>query len=216
MLRATEPGYSPLLSKFMLGATALPMPFEPDLRTTLEAMLFVGGKPLTVKRLQEVFHGVEHEQIVQTMEELSAIYHRQRRPYEVRRAGAGWQLTLRPRFAGIVQRLEPQGRPVRLSQAAVELLALVAYKQPVTSIEIEAIRGADSAAILRQLRRRNLIQAVGRATSGSRAVQYGTTRRFLRLFGLPSLEDLPRVEELERGMSDVPMGGSSGAGREGE
>ena len=164
-------------------------------QSILEAMLFVGGPAVTSAQLAEVFDGAEGEQIVRAVAQLNQRYHRQGRPYEIRRVGQGYQMVLRPQFGSLIRRLYGHTRQVRLSQAAVEVLSLVAYKQPVTHQEIDAIRGIDSGSILRQLRRRNLIDAVDRTGGSDHTVQYQTTRRFLEFFHLTSLDDLPRVQE---------------------
>ena len=171
---------------------------EPNLESIVEAMLFVGGPPVSSPQVAEALDAPVDDQIVRAAAQLNQRYHRQGRPYEIRRSGLGYQMVLRPQFTSLLRRLYGRTRQVRLSQAAVEVLSLVAYKQPVTLQEIDAIRGIDSASILRQLRRRNLIEAVnatGVETTAERAVQFQTTRRFLELFRLPSLDDLPRLQE---------------------
>ncbi len=169
----------------------------PDPYALIEACLFVGGPPLSAARIAQSLAGSDHETVVRAVAQLNHAYHRQGRPYEIRRVGSGYQMTLRPQFARIARRVAGQSRQVRLSQAAVEVLSLVAYNQPVTAHDVDAVRGTDSSAILRQLRRRNLIDTVGHAERG-RAAQYGTTRRFLELFHLAGLDELPRVEEFEK------------------
>ena len=180
----------------------LPTPnqnLEPVAESILEAMLFVGGPPVDSAQLALVLNTTIDDQIVRAVAELNQRYHRQRRPYEIRRSGQGYQMLLRPQFASLPRRLYGRTRQVRLSQAAVEVLSLVAYKQPVTVQEVDAIRGIDSASILRQLRRRNLIETVNAPeadpTADERGVKFQTTRRFLELFHLASLEDLPRLQE---------------------
>jgi segregation and condensation protein B len=105
---------------------------------------------------------------------------------------------LRPRFRPVVERLYGQMREARLSPPAIEVLSLVAYRQPVTKQEMDSIRGAESGALIRQLVRRNLIAVVQRGEAGRREVFYGTTPRFLELFLLTSLDDLPQTADLQR------------------
>ena len=107
-------------------------------------------------------------------------------------------LTLRPRYRQVVDRLYGGTREARLSPAALDVLALVAYRQPATKQEVDSLRGAESGALLRQLVRRGLIAVVQRADAEQRAVAYGTTGRFLELFGLSGLEDLPRTQDLQQ------------------
>ena len=107
-------------------------------------------------------------------------------------------LALRPRYRGVVEKLYGGVREARLSTAAVDVLAIVAYRQPATKAEVDAARGAESGALLRQLVRRGLVQVVYRGDAEHREVSYGTTARFLELFGLQSLEDLPRTNDLQQ------------------
>lgn len=170
----------------------------------LEAVLFVGGPPISAAQLGDVLGDVADEQIVRAAAQLNQRYHRQGRPYEIRRVGQGYQMVLRPQFGAIVRRVHGHSRVVRLSQAAVEVLSLVAYRQPVSAQQIDAMRGTDSSAILRQLRRRNLIDMVEQPEGGGRAAQFKTTHRFLELFHLNSLDDLLRVQDLDQAHRSPP------------
>ncbi len=107
-------------------------------------------------------------------------------------------LALRPRFQRVVDKLHGGVREARLSTQAVDVLALVAYRQPATKAEIDSLRGAESGALLRQLVRRGLIQIVYRGEANRHEVSYGTTPRFLELFGLQNLDDLPRTRDLQQ------------------
>jgi segregation and condensation protein B len=163
----------------------------------IEAILFVGGPPLTAVRAAETIRGFTPAQFLQAMDGLNEEYRRQGRPYQIQAENQGYVLTLRPRFRPVVEKLYGSVREARLSAPAIDVLALVAYRQPVTKQEIDGLRGAESGALLRQLIRRNLITIVHRAESGQREVAYGTTNRFLELFQLSSLEDLPRTQDLQ-------------------
>jgi segregation and condensation protein B len=164
----------------------------------IEALLFVGGAPLTANRAGEVIRGLTPLQFAQAIDELTHTYRRQGRPYAVEPRGSGFVLALRPRFRRVVEKLHGGVREARLSTAAVDVLALVAYRQPASKAEIDSLRGAESGALLRQLVRRGLIQVVYRGESSRREVSYGTTARFLELFGLQNLEDLPRTWDLQQ------------------
>ena len=163
----------------------------------IEAILFSGGTVLTVQQLIELTD-VQEEQIVQAIAQLNQQYFQQGRPYEIRRSDTSYQMLLRPRFAGVVRRLHGRTREVRLSVAAIEVLSLIAYRQPVTVQAIDAIRGVDSAPIIRQLQRRNLIEQAEPDAAGVRSAGLRTTKRFLQLFHLNTLDDLPRVQDLEK------------------
>ncbi len=170
----------------------------PTAARLIEALLFTGGPPCTAGQIVEVRSELDDEQVVAAVAELNRTYHRQGRPYEIRRVGAGYQMILRPQFHSTLRRLHGRTREVRLSLAAVEVLSLVAYRQPITVQKIDSIRGVDSGAVVRQLRRRNLIQPATATDGDSSTPRYEITRRVLELFHLSSLDDLPRVQELEK------------------
>ena len=156
----------------------------------VEALLFAGGQPLTAERAAAVVRGLTPELFQETIDELSRAYRRQDRPYAIRATDAGFVLALRPRYQALAERLTGGPREARLSKAAVEVLSLVAYRQPVTRAEIDSQRGHDSGALVRQLVRLGLV-AVQPGAGPEPA--YGTTARFLELFGLHSLDDLPQT-----------------------
>jgi segregation and condensation protein B len=174
-------------------STAPPTP-----RQIVEAFLFVGGPALTAERAAEAVRGLSEVHFREIVAELHSDYRRQGRPYAVLAKEGGFVLALRPRFRPVLERLHGTTREARLSQAAVDVLALVAYRQPATRGEVDSLRGIDSAAVLRQLVRHGLIAQVRRAEAGQREVAYGTTPRFLELFQLRSLDDLPRTEDLQK------------------
>jgi segregation and condensation protein B len=170
----------------------------PPLVRIVEAMLFVGGAPLSAARACEVLQGVTPEAFTQAVAALNRDYRDQGRPYRIQPRDQGYELTLRPNFAAVRDRMFGATREARLSQAALDTLALVAYRQPVTRQEIDTQRGADSLGPLRQLVRLGLV-AVQRGDAAQTEACYGTTARFLSLFGLRNLDDLPRVQEMQKG-----------------
>jgi segregation and condensation protein B len=169
----------------------------PPLRRIIEAMLFIGGAPLTATRAAESVRGLTAEQFREVLDGLNRDYRHQGRPYRIQAREQGYELVLQPRFRGVLDRLYGSTREARLSPATLDVLALVAYRQPITKQEVEALRGADSAGALRQLVRLGLI-AVQRGEAGQREVTYSTTARFLSLFQLRSLDDLPRTQDLQK------------------
>lgn len=162
----------------------------------IEACLFVGGHPWTAKKLAGVLEGnTDQGNIDLLIDELNLEYSAQGRPYEIRLGDGGYRLTLRPEFESIRSRVYGVGpRDVKLSQDVLEVLALVAYQQPITAAEVEAAK-PNSANLLRQLLRRELI-ALNRIDETRKGVEYHTTPRFLQLFGLGQLSELPRPEDL--------------------
>ena len=169
----------------------------PPLRRIIEAMLFVGGAALTAQRAAEAVRGLTAEQFREILDGLNRDYRRQGRPYRIQVREHGCELVLQPRFRGVLDRLYGTTREARLSPAALDVLALVAYRQPISKQEVETLRGADSAGALRQLVRLGLI-VVRRGEAGQRDVTYSTTARFLSLFQLRSLDDLPRTQDLQK------------------
>jgi segregation and condensation protein B len=164
----------------------------------LEALLFVGGEPLTAERASAIIRGLTPEQFRQAIAALNRDYRRQGRAYHIQPQEQGWVLTLRPRFREVADKLYGGVREARLSPAAIDVLALLAYRQPATKSEIDGIRGAESGPLLRQLVRRGLAAVLQRADASSKEVTYGTTPRFLELFGLGSLDDLPHTQDLQQ------------------
>lgn len=170
----------------------------PAPKRIIEAFLFVGGAPLTATRAADAIRGLSAGAFADAIAELNRDYRQQGRPYSIQARDQGYVLTLRPNFRPVLDRLYGSTREARLSPAAVDVLALVAYRQPATRPEIDSLRGAESGTLLRQLVRRGLIAVVHRGDAAQKEVAYGTTHRFLELFGLNSLEDLPQTQDLQR------------------
>jgi segregation and condensation protein B len=168
----------------------------PPLHRIIEAMLFVGGAPLSVVRACETVRGLTPEQFTEAVALLNRDYRLQARPYRIQLREQGYELVLRPTFGAVKERLCGASREARLSPLMVETLALVAYRQPVTRQEVDSLRGADSLGLLRQLVRAGLI-CVQRGDSDGE-VCYATTARFLSLFRLKDLDDLPRTQDLQK------------------
>jgi segregation and condensation protein B len=164
----------------------------------IEAALFVGGTALTTKKLRSLLQGnCDADLIEQAIDTLNVRYEREERPYEIRLAEGGYRLLLRSEYRKIQNRVFGLGpKEVRLSQDSLEVLALVAYKQPVTKQAIEAEGKDNAASVLRQLLRRELIQ-IERNGGSRKDVKYRTSPRFLSLFGLGSLDELPQAGDFE-------------------
>jgi segregation and condensation protein B len=169
----------------------------PPLRI-VEALLFIGGAPLKAETACAILRGFTPQQFLEAIEALNQAYRVQGRPYAIVPQGGGHVLTLRPRYRGVIEKLYGNVREARLSAAAIDTLAVIAYRQPVTKTEIDTVRGAESGTHIRQLVRRRLIAVVRRADAEQREVSYGTTDKFLSMFELGSLEDLPRTQDLQR------------------
>lgn len=163
----------------------------------IEAVLFVGGEELTTRKLRSLFHNeLDTDLVDQVVETLNRRYIDERRPYEIRFGTGGYRLALREEFESIRNRVFGVGpRDVKLSQDALEVLALVAYKQPISAREIEAEGKSKPNGVLRQLVRRELIR-VDREEQRGKDVSYRTTDRFLSVFGLGSIDELPTANAL--------------------
>ncbi len=160
--------------------------------------MFVGAVPLTFEHAAQVLRGLSSTEFEDAVDRLNSAYRQQGRPYGIQKLERGYVLALRPIYRHIPEKLHGGTREARLSQAAIEVLAIIAYRQPVTRSEVDSLRGHESGALLRQLVRRGLVNVVSRAQPGNREVHYGTTPRFLQLFGLRSLDELPETEDLQR------------------
>ena len=167
-----------------------------ELRPLLEALLFASDSPLTLSLLVETI-GAEPMDIANALEALREEFDRQERGVQLAEIGGGWLIVTREKHAPWIKKLLQGKRKARLSRAALETLAIVAYKQPVTRPEIESIRGVDSGSALATLLERDLITIRGRSDVVGRPLLYGTTTEFLSYFGLRDLNDLPRPEELK-------------------
>ncbi|MGH7530297.1 MAG: SMC-Scp complex subunit ScpB [Gemmatimonadales bacterium] len=161
----------------------------------LEAALFSASRPLTLADLTSLEPDAGAEQVRAAVAELQAAYD-ERHGVELVEIAEGWQFLTRREFAEAIERAQFALRPRRLSPAALETLAIIAYRQPVGRLEIDEIRGVDSAAVVDKLLERGLIEVVTRGEGLGRPLLYGTTPPFLEILGLKSLDDLPRLEEL--------------------
>lgn len=171
----------------------------PDAGTkqVLEALLFAADEPLSSRRLAAIVEDVTPAEVVDLVHELNADYLRENRAFHVQEIAGGYRLVTRSEFAGWIAGLRAAGGSPRLTQAALETLSIVAYKQPVTRTELESIRGVTVEGVLKTLVDRELVRIVGREEGMGRPLLYGTTDYFLEYFGLPSLDALPRPDELE-------------------
>lgn len=181
------------------GAQLSEAPAATDLSVekVIEALLFVGGDPVSGRRLADLLGGEQfHDDVDETIAQIDDRYREQGRPYHVQLVEGGYRLSLLPGFEPVRSRVYGLGpKDVRLSQDALEILALVAYRQPISRSDIEATGKTNAATMTRQLLRLELI-ALERGDGGKDDIRYHTTERFLELFSLNRLEDLPHPEDL--------------------
>jgi segregation and condensation protein B len=167
----------------------------------VEALIVAAPEPIPAQRLASIVPGLTPAGARELVAELGREYERQDRAFEIWEVAGGYQIRTRAEYAGYVRELH-QERPLRLSRAALETLAVIAYKQPVTRAEIEHVRGVDVGAVLRGLVDRKLARIAGHRDVPGHPMLYGTTRRFLEVFGLSRLEDLPTLREIEDFLKD--------------
>jgi segregation and condensation protein B len=164
------------------------------LRGTLEALLFVTDEPLPAPRVAKLLEVTEAD-VVAELDELAAEYARDERGFQLREVAGGWRLFSHPAFHPVIERMILSWDTRRLSQAALEALAVIAYHQPVTRQGVNAVRGVNSEAVISSLVEKGLVREVGRDKAQGNAVLYGTTRTFLEKFGLADLSELPPIGE---------------------
>ena len=169
---------------------------DDELAREATVLLFASPEPLSPGRLRALLLRPDSKRVDAVMERLVAEFDASNLPFVVRKIAGGWRFMTDPEFGDVVQRLDKDHKPERITAAALETLAIVAYRQPVTKAEVEAIRGVQAGAILRTLVDRGLARVTGRASLPGSPLQYGTTKEFLERFGLASLKDLPRDGEL--------------------
>jgi segregation and condensation protein B len=178
-------------------------------RRIVEGLLLAAPEPLTAQRLAELVPGANPSTVRELVTELNAEYAEQGRGFEIAEVAGGWQLRTCTDLAEYIHALHPR-RAVRLSRAALETLAVVGYKQPITRAEIEHVRGVDAGAVLRSLLERDLVRIAGHREIPGRPMLYATTRRFLEVFGLSSLEDLPSLRDLQEIASSLESAAEPG------
>ena len=162
----------------------------------VEAALWAADEPLTPRRLAAAAGLPDAAEARRLVRKLHALYEREGSAFQVEELAGGFQLLTRPEYHPWLARLRRTGNELRLSPAARETLAIVAYRQPIMRTDVEAVRGVQCGEILRLLMEKGLIRLAGRHDSLGRPVLYGTTKKFLQVFGLKSLRDLPLAEQL--------------------
>ena len=182
------------------------------LARVVESLLFSAQKPLSAKEMVDVikragqvdelspneFTKVRESEVAAALEELKIEYGQQERAFQLVEKAEGWQLATDPAYANWVRQLFPVPKPARLTAPALETLAIIAYRQPITRPDVEAVRGVAIDGVLQTLMERGLVKISGRAEIPGRPLLYETTQFFLDHFGLRNLDELPNVEELRR------------------
>ncbi|HOW42926.1 MAG TPA: SMC-Scp complex subunit ScpB [Candidatus Omnitrophota bacterium] len=166
-----------------------------NLKAVIEALLFASEKPLLIEQIRRVLDNLEADKIRAVLEELKADYERYNRGIRIYEVAGGFQMIACPHFATFLKKLfrGPQHSD-KMSRSALETLAIIAYKQPLSKLDIESLRKVNVDGVMHTLLERNVIRVVGRKKAPGRPKVYGTSRQFLEYFGLKSLEELPKIE----------------------
>jgi segregation and condensation protein B len=182
-----------------------------ELKSALEAILFVSGGPLSADRLAGTFEETTRDQVEEQLRVLGREYEDRGSGIMLAEVAGGWQLVTRPENAAWIRKFRSVKISAKLSRPALETLAIVAYKQPITRSEVEVVRGVNIGGIMRNLMERRLVKIVGKKDVPGKPMMYGTTPEFLQYFGLKDLSALPTLkefQELEAGeeiMEEVPV-----------
>ncbi len=170
-----------------------------DLKRVLEAILMVADHPLSFKEIRDiVMADLSNKDIIALIDELNNEYAQTNRSFCIRNIAGGYRLFVLDEFSPWIRKMYAAYKQERLSRAALEVLSIIAYKQPITKIEIEQIRGVSSDGVIKNLIEKDMIKIEGRKEVPGRPFLYVTTKAFLDYFGLGSLKDLPRIEEFDQ------------------
>jgi segregation and condensation protein B len=167
-----------------------------EIKPILESLFFVSDSPIRLETLVEILPESNKEAILEGIRQIQAEYEDRSKGIELTEIAGGYQFRTKPVWAGWINRLK-RAKAVKLSQAALETLAIVAYRQPIIRPALEEIRGVDSGSVLHTLLEKGLVKIMGRKDLPGRPIVYGTTKTFLELFGLNTLSDLPTLKEIQ-------------------
>jgi len=175
-----------------------------EAKKILEVLLFSSDRPLNVSHMSEVLEEKDPKATRELANELKKEYEESNRPVSIIEVAGGFQLATDPYYAPWIRKMYKQDKASRLSMPALETLAIIAYRQPITRSEIEAIRGVNVDGVIHSLLERSLIKSAGRKDAPGRPILYNTTSEFMRHFGVNSLEDLPKLKEFSE--TDIKLG----------
>lgn len=167
-----------------------------SLKLIVESLLFASSEPLTPRQIRDLLPGKDIKEIKHVLQELKNEYEKMDRSFLIREVAQGYQFRSLPLYGPYIANM-PSSTPSRLSRAALETLAIIAYKQPIIRQEIERLRGVDVSSLVRMLLKKGLIRIVGRKSLPGRPIIYGTTGKFLEVFDLKDLSSLPTLKEIE-------------------
>ncbi len=166
-------------------------------KSVIECLIFTSDVPLTIDKMRDVMEGMSKKEIKELIEELIEEYQNLKRGIYIREVAHGYQFCTKPEYADVIKKLR-KSKPYHLSQPTLETLSIIAYKQPTTRAEVEVVRGVDCSGVIRSLLEKKLITILGKKDIIGRPFLYGTTSRFLEVFGLENLASLPAIEKVEQ------------------
>ncbi len=209
-LHPSSPENTPQTPQAPLPPAQQPLLETDDAKQIVENLLFITDRPLKPARIAEVVETVNAKRVLEIIQDLAREYEDTGRAIRILEIGGGYQMCTKPEYGRWVRRLYNEKMTTRLSNAALETLAIVAYKQPVTRAEMEMIRGVDVAAPLEKLLERGLVRVLGKRDTIGRPMVYGTTDEFLRLFGLNKISELPDLQlfaakQVQEKQEDLPF-----------
>ena len=167
-----------------------------QIKSIIESLIFASDAPISINKINEIIDGPDRKTLRDLITELMEEYQTMNRGFSLKEVAGGYQFRTKPEHSEWVRQLK-KGMPPKLSQAAMETLAIIAYKQPITRSEIEYVRGVDVGGILRSLLDKKLIRILGKKEVPGRPLIYGTSKRFLEVFALKDLSNLPTLQEIE-------------------
>jgi segregation and condensation protein B len=171
---------------------------EDNVKSVIEALLFSSERPLTAEQIRKALDGIGPEQARAAAQQLQQEYESGNRGVRIAEIAGGWQMITAPGFAPFLKKFYKGRQSEKLSKPALETLAIIAYKQPLTRSEIGFLRNVNVDGVMKSLLEKNLVRICGRKKAPGRPHVYGTTRQFLEHFGLKSLQDLPRMEDFPK------------------
>jgi len=170
---------------------------EKFIQSVIESLILASPEPLPAKKISDQIDEMTPSKVAKAVADINTRYAETETSFRIREIAGGFQFYILQEFTGYVQEMFTRTRKMRLTKAALETLAIVAYKQPVTKSEIELIRGVASDGVLHNLLEKNMLTIKGRAETVGKPLQYGTTDEFLKFFGLNKVDDLPKMSEIE-------------------
>ena len=177
------------------------VPLEENVKSILEAILFASSEPITIKQFQHALPGLNARVIRRSLSELSDAYRETGRSFGLVEIANGYQISTRPEYSEWIRKFYIQQVRVTLSPSALETLAIIAYKQPVTRADVASIRGVNSDSVINALVEKDLVRVSGRKEGSGRSLLFSTTARFLQQFGLKDSSELPSLDEIEQFLS---------------